>query len=229
MYNILTMQKTTIKISQISFSAVLVVLFLIILTYFGTGFVIAQTSASDTVVVTLNVTSGIAIDSPADVTMSRNLSMSNMTAVGTSTWTVTTNNITGYSLTIKATSSPAMQQNATTTIDDYHTGTPDTWSVSAGTAKFGYSAYGTDVTTVPTSPWGTGSTCSSAVNTHAPSTSLKYLGFTTSTSSPEIARRSATTTFAGSATTVCFAVEQNAFYISSGTYTATIIATAVTI
>ena len=155
--------------------------------------------------------------------MSRNLSMVNMTAVASSTWTVTTNNITGYNLTVKASTAPAMQQNATTTVADYTLVTPSTWSVSAGAAAFGFSAYGPDTNTTT---WGSAGTCQASAN--VPS-ALKYLGFTTSTSTPVVATRAATTTFAGSATTVCFAVEQNAFYIPSGTYTATITATAVTI
>ncbi|MDD4804261.1 MAG: hypothetical protein PHN69_03730 [Candidatus Pacebacteria bacterium] len=190
--------------------------------------VIAQTSDADSVVVTLDVIAGIAIDSPSDVSMSRPLSMTNMTAIGTSTWNVVTNNAAGYNLTVKADTSPAMQQNVgtTTTIADYNTGIPTLWSVSAGTAKFGFSAFGPDTSDVT---WGTGETCSGE-EVNDPSSSLKYLGFTTSsTSSFAIATRSSTTTFAGSATTICFAVEQNGFYIPSGQYTATITATAVTI
>jgi hypothetical protein len=53
---------------------------------------------------------------------------------------------------------------------------------------------------------------------------LKYKGFTTSPFT--VASRAATTTFAGSATTVCYAAEQNNFFIPSGTYQATIVATA---
>lgn len=186
--------------------------------------VIAQTSDADSVVVTLDVTAGIAIDSPSDVSMSRPLSMTNMTAIGTSTWNVVTNNAAGYNLTVKAGTSPAMQQTATTTIADYNTGTTTLWSVSAGTAKFGFSAFGPDTSDAT---WGTGELCSGGAD-HNPSSSLKYLGFTT-TSSPAIATRSSATNFAGSATTVCFAVEQNSFYIPSGQYKATITATAVTI
>jgi len=217
------------KIPQIlrdSFLSSLIVsfFFLTIFTYFEPRAVVAQTSASDEVVVTLNVTAGIAIDSPSDVTMSRNIGMAANTAVASSTWTVTTNNITGYNLTVKASTTPAMQQNATTTIDDYAIGSPTPWSVAAGTANFGFSAYGIDV---DTGTWGSGSDCQSTV--HVPSTTLNYLGFTTSSSSPVVANRTATTTYAGSPTTVCFAVQQNAFFIPSGTYTAVITATAVTI
>jgi hypothetical protein len=191
---------------------------------FNDDIAVAQTSASDSVLVTLNVTAGIAITSPSDITMSRNLSLANMTAIASSTWTVTTNNITGYSLTIKSLTSPAMQQNATTTIDDYAVGVPTLWSVPSGSANFGFSAYGTDVNI---GTWGNASSCEST--SHVPSTALKYLGFTTSTSTSVVANRTSTTTFVGSDTTVCYAVEQNAFYIPSGTYTATIIATAVTL
>ena len=190
-------------------------------TYTYLGF---NTIDSNSLVVTLNVTAGIAIDSPSDISMSRHLSLSNMTAIASSTWTVSTNNVTGYSLTIKASTAPAMQQNATTTVADYTVGTPSLWSVSAGTAMFGFSAYGTDVNTTN---WGTDSSCQST--DHVPSTSLKYSGFTTSTSSPIVATRTSTTSYSGVPTTVCFAVEQDAFYIPSGTYTATITATAVTI
>ena len=185
---------------------------------------IRDRSTSSAVVVTLNVDAGIAITSPSNISMSRNLSMVNMTAVASSTWTVTTNNITGYNLTVKASTAPAMQQNATTTVADYTLVTPSTWSVSAGAAAFGFSAYGPDTVD---GTWGNGASCQASAN--VPATDLNYLGFTTSTSTPVVATRSATTTFAGSATTVCFAVEQNAFYIPSGTYTATITATAVTI
>lgn len=191
--------------------------------------VIAQTSDTDSVVVTLDVTAGIAINSPSDVSMSRPLSVTNMTAIGTSTWNVVTNNAAGYNLTVKADTSPAMQQTVgtTTTIADYNTGIPTLWSVSAGTAKFGFSAFGPDTSDAT---WGTGESCSEEEADHDPSSSLKYLGFTTSsTSSLAIATRSSTTTPAGSATTVCFAVEQNSFYIPSGQYKATITATAVTI
>lgn len=182
------------------------------------SFSYATTSATDSVVITLNVTSGISITSPSDSSMSTALGVSQNTAVGTTTWNVKTNSATGYTLALQATSSPAMQQDASNTVADYQTGSPNTWSVSNGSA-FGYSVYGTDAST---GTWGTGSTCGSA--THVPSTTLKYKGFTTSPFTVET--RTATTTTSGVDTTVCYAVEQNNFYIPSGVYTATITATA---
>lgn len=180
----------------------------------------AQT-ASDTVIVTLNVVTGISITSPSDTNMSTNLGVAQDTAVGTTTWNVKTNNAAGYTLAVKATNTPAMTS-ATNNIADYQTGAPNTWSVSSGDAAFGYSAFGTDVST---GTWGSASVCSTG--THVPNSSLNYKGFTTSDFT--VATRSATTTTVGIDTSICYAVEQDTFYIPSGTYKATIIATATAI
>ncbi|MES2436808.1 MAG: hypothetical protein V4519_02255 [Patescibacteria group bacterium] len=184
----------------------------------------AQATADDTVIITLNVDAGISITSPADSSMSTNLGVSVNKAIATTTWNVKTNNNLGYTLAVKASQDPAMQSAGDEVLDYTESvgGTPETWSVGASTAEFGYSAFGTDV---PTGTWGTGSQCSSTVN--ANSTTLKYVGF--STSDKTIATRSSTTTPSGIDSTVCYAVEQNGFYIPSGTYTATITATATTL
>ena len=175
------------------------------------------------VVVTLNVTSGVSLSQPANSTLSQALGIAANGAIGTTTWTVNTNSATGYTLTVQATSTPAM--NSTTTVNsifDYQTGTPNTWSATSGAAYFGYSAFGSDV---PTGTWGTapGSVCYGGT-VNATSTTLKYKGFTTSP--VQVASRSSTTTFSGVTTTVCYAVEQNNFYIPAGNYQATITATA---
>lgn len=215
---------TLAKKRQISISCSLFALLVFSFIYIVNSKDVIAQGSSDSVVITLNVTAGIAISSPDDVTMSRNLSLANMTATASSTWRVITNNITGYSLTLKSETSPAMRQNATTTISDYASISPTLWNVIPGTAQFGFSAYGEDVNTTT---WGSSASCDST--SHVPSTILKYLGFTTSTSSSVVANRTSTTTYLGSETTVCYAVEQNAFYIPSGTYSATITATAVTL
>lgn len=179
-------------------------------------------SASDQVVVSLNVDTGISITSPADTYMSTSLGVSTNQAVATTTWNVKTNNSLGYSLTVLASTNPAMQSGGNR-IDDYATTTmPSTWSVPAGNAKFGFSVYGTDVNTTT---WGTASSCSAATST--PNTTLKYYGFYTVATS--VATRSSTTTTAGIDTVVCYAVEQDTYYIPSGVYTATITATATTL
>ncbi len=181
-------------------------------------------TASDTVVVTLNVTAGISITSPSDTSMSTDLGVAQLSAVGTTTWNVKTNSAAGYTLAVKATSSPALATaGGTYFFKDYQTGAPNTWVASSSAASFGYSAFGTDV---PTGTWGTGSACS-GTNGHASSTTLKYKGFTTS--DVTIATRSATTTISGVDASVCYYAEQNGVFAASGTYTATIVATATTL
>jgi hypothetical protein len=183
----------------------------------------AVSPATDEVIVTLTVDAGISITSPADEAMSQNLGVSANSAVGDTFWNVKTNNTTGYTLSVKATTSPAMR-NGTNSINDYTpavVGTPETWSVPSGTAEFGFSAFGTHV---DTGSWGTDSDCIAGAN--VPSAALKYRDF--DTSDIQIASSTATTTTTGVDATVCFAVEQDTFYVPSGTYQATIIATAAT-
>jgi len=189
--------------------------------------VVAAADVNDSVVVTLNVTAGISITSPADTPMSTTLGVGTNSAIATTTWNVKTNASGGYELAVKANTDPAMKHDAAIYVDDYTPGTPDipeTWSVS-NTAEFGYSAYGTD-TAVGSSgvDWGTGSNCGA---TSTPSATLKYRDFTTVDF--VIAARTATTTTSGIDTTICYAVEQNNFYVPAEIYTATITATATTL
>ncbi|MBP9771685.1 MAG: hypothetical protein KBD16_02050 [Candidatus Pacebacteria bacterium] len=181
-------------------------------------------AAADNVIVTLNVDAGISITSPSDVSMSQNLGVSADTAVGSAVWNVKTNNAAGYTLAVKATTSPALASGANS-VADYTpavAATPETWSVSSGTAEFGFSAFGTHIST---GTWGTDSDCIAAA--HVPSAGLKYRDF--DTSDITIGTSAATTTTAGIDSTVCFAAEQDGFYIPSGTYQATVVATATTL
>lgn len=184
-------------------------------------------TATDSVVVTLQVDTGITITSPADTTMSTALGAAVNTAIATTTWNVKTNNVLGYTLTVAASTNPAMRVSGSQYVNDFATTTtPELWStIPTGRAEFGYSAFGTDVNT---STYGTATGGVSCGATSTPSTTLKYRGFTTS-ASPTIATRSSTTTTSGVDTTLCYAVEQKGVYIDSGTYTATITATATTI
>ena len=177
-------------------------------------------SATDEVIVTLTVDAGISITDAADTAMSRNLGVTADTAIATSTWNVKTNNAAGYTLGVRATTSPAMR-NGSNEILDYTpavAATPETWSVANG-AEFGFSAFGTDINTTT---WGTATGQCGA--SHTPNSNLKYRDF--DTSDITIGTRSATTTTAGIDSTVCYAVEQDTFYIPSGVYQATIVATA---
>lgn len=182
----------------------------------------AAVSDSDSVVVSLTVDPGIAITVPPTVTMLPNLGMSANGAIGEAVLNVKTNNAAGYDLYVKSLTSQALKS-PTAQFTDYTedaSGTPDTWSVDNGTYQFGYSAHGNNVSTTT---WGTDTTCGSA---GTPSTNLKYIGF--ETSDRVIASSSAVTTTSGTNTSLCFAAEQKGVYAPSGTYTATISATATT-
>ena len=190
------------------------------------AFATAATAADD-VVVTLNVSAGISITSPADATMSNTIGVSVNKAIATTTWNVKTNNAAGYTLALKSatSSAPAMKQDLdnTKTITDNTLGAvaPALWSVGASTAEFGYSGYGSDIST---GTYGTDSNCGA---TSTPSTALKYTSLRTTDRT--LASRSSTTTPSGIDSVVCYAVEQGgSFYIPSGTYTATVTATATT-
>jgi len=174
-------------------------------------------TATDSVLVTLTVDSGITITSPADVVMAPNMGVSANSSIGTATWNVKTNHAIGYSLGVLASAAPALVSGGNS-FADYQTGAPNAWAPTASSYQFGYSAYGT---TVPTATWGTGAGCGAA---GVPLGTMKYKGFTTSNF--VIATQATPTTPAGIDSTVCFAAAQNGVYAPSGTYTATITATA---
>ena len=180
----------------------------------------------DEVIVTLNVETGITISDGADVTMSPSLGITSDTSIGKTTWTVKTNNVAGYNLNVKASTEPAMAHTTTTdTFADYSEtvlGTPETWSVGSGDYEFGFSAYGDDVAD---GTWGAGVDC--GTDTTISTNNLNYLGF--KTTDKTIATRNSVTPNTGVQTNVCFAAEQKDVYAPSGTYTATITATALTL
>lgn len=184
-------------------------------------------AVTDTVAVNLTVTAGIAIDAPSDVNMSA-LSTSQNTSVGSATWTVITNNYAGYSLTLFAGAAPAMvRTGGGGNIVDYTPGvaeTPETWSVS-NAAEFGFSGYGDDVAT---GTYGTDTDCLAGAN--VPSAALKWRDFDLTGSADTLATVGVATDTNGTATTMCVGVEQQGtVFANSGTYTATITATAATL
>lgn len=197
--------------------------FFILLQFYPIIETVTAATATDNVIVTLNVTEGITISDGADSTMTPNISVSADQSIGTSSWLVKTNAALGYSLAVKASASPALVSGANSFADytEASAGVPEVWSVGSGDKEFGYSAYGTDTST---GTWGTSASCGAA---GIPAVAQKYVGFTTS--DKIIATRSAVTPNAGITTTICFAAQQNAVYAASGTYTATITATALTL
>ncbi len=185
-------------------------------------------TANDTVIVTLNVDTGISITSPADTTMSTSLGVSTNSAIATTTWNVKTNSTGGYILAVKASSSPAMRLNSDVTknianFTEAVAGTPEDWgTIGASTAEFGYSAFGTDVVAAFDASGVV--TCGATSTPHA---TLNYVAL--STSDKTISSRTSTTTQSGVNSTVCYAVAQGSdFYVGGGTYSAWVTATATT-
>jgi hypothetical protein len=166
--------------------------------------------------------SSISISTGSDINLTA-LSISQDTAVGNSSWTVTTDDPAGYSLSVEASTDPALQDSGTGEVFiDYSEstpGTPETWSVS-GAYEFGFSVRGSDV---PEGIWGTDTDCIAATN--VPSAGLKWRGFD-GTTDIEIASRTSRTTPSGVISNICVASEQEGVFAPSGTYTATITATA---
>lgn len=199
---------------------------------------------TDGVQVTLTVDTGITISNGDNVIMAPNIGISSDSSIGSSLWTVRTNNYAGYSLAVKADTNPALKSVESNTFEDYTeaagtcsnpsyttrttclgaaglwTPTPEAWSVTSG-KEFGYSAFGTDT---PTATWGTSLSCGTA---GAPAVAQNYAGFTTSNNT--IATKGTVTPTTGVDTTICFAAEQDGMYAPSGVYTATITATAMTL
>ncbi len=185
---------------------------------------LVEGATSQSVAVTLNVTSGVAVTVDSNnVAMSTNLGVAQDTAVGTSTFTVETNDTNGYTFNVAASTNPAMKSGSNS-ITDFPKVTPESWSsgLPSNGAVFGFSVISNDAT--PSGYWGTGSYCNGSGTSTIPTT-LKYTGF--STSATTTSQNSGTTTPSGDTTTICYAVQQNNFYIPSGTYTANITGTAV--
>jgi hypothetical protein len=90
----------------------------------------------------------IAMTVPSDVTLAPNLpGITGGTSNGSTSVRVTTDDAAGYSLSIKAQNSPAMQKSGTVTIADYVQGANPTFSytVTTGQASFGYSPSGPNI------------------------------------------------------------------------------------
>lgn len=150
----------------------------------------------------------ISISHPSDITLPA-IPGTGGVSEGTVTWTVSVTALLGYTLTVNASTTPAMTQTGYA-IPDFPYTIPTVWSVAANDAAFGFSAQGTDT---PTDTWGTPG-----------SGSGKYRGFS-GTTPIQIASGGLVST--GGDTTAYFKGEVGSSYFAvSGTYTAVITATA---
>jgi hypothetical protein len=165
---------------------------------------------TDDVLVNLSVGSTISLNSPSDVNMGTITGTGSVT--GNTTWTVTTNNSSGWKLELEAKSStaPAMTSGSDT-FDDYGEaveGTPETWSMANSVSEFGFGATGSFIET----KFGAN----------------KYMGFNYPTPKEQVSHGSAET--AGDDTTVIFRADVgSAKSQPTGNYSATVTATATTL
>lgn len=214
------MQKNIKKI--IASSTISLLLLPIFYTTFVEPLVATAATAPDTVVITLNVDSGLTISAPADILMTPNIGTvanNSISATG-ATWTVVTNSATGYALTVQASTTAALKSGGNQFTDA--PATPAAWSIPAASTQFGFSARQASTGWVNTTTWGTGADCGSA---GTPNATLKYGGFNGATPIT-IATFNTATPIAGQATNVCFAAGQNGVFAPAGVYTATVTATA---
>jgi hypothetical protein len=189
----------------------------------------ASVSATSTpaTVFSLIVDPGISISYPADVVMpALTVAVDSSVTDGTTFWTVKTNNTAGYNLKVHADAAPALKQGIVDNFADFSL-TKAVWipnsTLTTGTKAFGFSGYGTDVTTNGT--WGTGSSCGTAT---VPLSTLLFSGFN-GTTDIVLASKATITPYAGIDTHICFSAEQRDIYATNGAYTTTITATATTI
>jgi hypothetical protein len=192
------------------------------------GFVIAEPTTSSAQSDSTSFTASLTVDEEITVTdggninMTPNLGIGTDTSTGSTTLTVETNAATGYTLAVKASSSPALQgDSGQDTFADYTGSTPEAWSVGSNSKEFGYAAYGSDVL----AEFNNGSTCDGGTNDPA-SGDVHYEGF--ATTDENIADNSGATADGGNTATFCVAVEQNGVEAESGGYTANLTATATT-
>lgn len=185
-------------------------------------------AAADTATTSVSLTVGeeISLSAPGSIDLSPSITMSQDTSVGSGSWTITTNSTNGYILEFTTGSADALSNGSGDAFTDVSTTSPTTWSEQADSYIWGYSAYGSHVST---STWGDAASCGSA-GASSLTTSLNYAGFaTTTTIAPTVASNSSVTSQSGATTTLCVAAEQGSnVFAPSGSYSATITGTATT-
>jgi hypothetical protein len=213
----------------ISITAVIYFLGVIIYSTFEAQ-IIDAASASDQTEITLTVTSEITISDPGAVTMSPSIpGLTGGAATGTATWTVITNDSSGYSVTHIASSTSMLgdtQGDAFVAYTEATAGTPDfTWSVAAGAKEFGYTVNSySDSSSVATLFKDNGSACNTGSNV-----TYNRCYIHASTTAETIYNRATETTSSGTTFTIDYKAESgSSAFITEDTYTATTTVTATT-
>lgn len=166
----------------------------------------------------------ISISSPSDLVLTNIGGIAGEGSEGTLSWTVVTDNVAGYSMTIAASTSPALQS-AEDSFSDYVPAGSDPdydFVIAPSSSEFGFTPEGTDVSSRFKD---NGSAC----NTGAGETSGKcWDGL--STTPQTVAGKTSANHPSGSTITVRFRAEAgNARIQTSGSYSASVTATAITL
>lgn len=101
-------------------------------------------TATDSVVVSVQVLDVISLSSPSDISLSPNISGTG-TSTGQVAWEVVTSNNDGWKLEINSDTSPAMKKTGGASFADYSedsSGVPEAWDVSSSDSEFGFSVEG---------------------------------------------------------------------------------------
>jgi len=186
-------------------------------------------AVADSAVVSLSVTSEITISSPADTSLTPSIpgvtGNAGSPSTASLTWTVITNNSAGFNVKLKSSTDPSLQLDGSNTFSDYTNATPlnYTWQTpSASAAWFGFTVEpATAADTVVAFLDNGSNTCGTgAVN----GANTCWGGL--ATTDTDVINRTSATSSSGEAEVVKFWAESNAKFLNSGSYTATITATA---
>ncbi len=196
--------------------------------------IIRAADAGDQFTISVGVTSEISFSTPAtDITLTSIPGITGGTSTGGTQVVVLTNNAAGYSMTLKASSSPALQgETQGGSVPDYtpSAGTvPDyTWSVPANTAEFGYTVSASSTPDLDPSFLDNGSACNTG---SADTNGLDSCWLNASTTDETIVNRDSETDASGQATTIFFRLQIQSDpspALPQDTYTATTTLTATT-
>lgn len=190
---------------------------------------VVSSAVTDEVVVSLSVTEEITITSPNDTSLTPSIpgitGNAGSPSTGSLTWTVKTNNATGFNMKIKASSDPALLLDGTFNFSDYTATTPlnYTWlSPSASAAWFGFTVEAaTNADTVAAFLDNGSNTCGTGATA---GTNTCWSGL--ATTDKDIINRTSNTSSSGEAEVVKFRAESNAKFLKEGSYTATVTVTA---
>jgi hypothetical protein len=170
--------------------------------------IVGAAFATDDVNVNLNVAATISINHPTDVSMSPDITGTG-SSTGSTTWTVTTNNSSGWKLEVETNQANTMHSGSDVFTDytEAVEGTPEAWSIANSASEFGFGATGSYI--------------------EAKFGAAKYMGFN-NTTKEQVSHSAAET--AGDDTVVIFKAEVGSAKVQpTGTYSAVVTATATTL